>query len=859
QELSPVPPPTTYVEWDDAVRAVKSTRRVYLHAVPRSIPWETNVRPLDVECKAVKRYFGQMSELASDMRSHLAEGEQIVLFTDRQRRVLDLLAEHKIPAEPGEFSSPSVAQAGSFDVQLGIVGLSKLLVVRGRLSEGFAVPMLKLRVLTDVEMFGERRVVRPRRTFRLGAPILATSELKEGDYVVHINHGIGIYRGLVRLTEGQTERDFLRIDYAGGDKIYVPTDQLDRVQKYIGSGEHPPEIHRLGSGAWGKTTARVRAKVREMARELLQLYAARAASQGYAYGPDTIWQQEMEDAFPYTETPDQARAIEEVKRDLESPVPMDRLICGDVGFGKTEVAIRAAFKVAVEGKQVAVLVPTTVLAEQHFETFQERMKGFPLRIEMLSRFKTPVERKRILEGLKDGSVDIVIGTHMLLSKNVQFHDLGLLVIDEEHRFGVAHKERLKQLKTNVDVITLTATPIPRTLHMALSGIRDMSIINNPPEGRMAIKTYLSEYSDSLVRSAILRELDRGGQVFVVYNRVEKIDLAASRIQRLVPQAKVGVAHGQMPERQLEQVMWEFYHRKFNVLVCSTIIESGLDIPNANTIIIFDADKLGLAQLYQLRGRVGRSNRQAYCYLLYRKNKILSESAQKRLQTIREFTELGSGFQIAMKDLEIRGAGNLLGPEQSGFLESVGFELYCQMIADAVRELKGEKEEVVELPPVDVHVDAYIPADYIPSEGLRIAFYRRLASVRTSEDLQRIQEELEDRFGDPPPPVWNIIQLIHMRLLAHACGIAGVSADSRRAVFRLSQRLTRPDINILSLRHKHWYPQIDRVEVEISGKSDVLQAVNQNLRILAGYLKPGVDKQIPHPKRRRSRETALTAR
>jgi len=842
QELSPVPPPTTYIEWDDAVSAVKSARRIYLHAIPRSIPWETSVHSIDAVCTAVKRYFGQMSELASDMRSFLADGEWVVLFTDRQRRVLDLLAEHQIQAEPGEFSSPSVVQ-----------------VVRGRLSEGFAVPQLKLRVLTDVEMFGERRTVKPRRTFKLGTPILAASDLKEGDYVVHINHGIGIYRGLVRLAEGGTERDFLRIDYAGGDKIYVPTDQLDRVQKYIGSGEHPPEIHRLGSGAWGKTTARVRAKVREMAKELLQLYAARAASQGYAYGPDTIWQQEMEDAFPYTETPDQARAIEEVKRDLESPVPMDRLICGDVGYGKTEVAVRAAFKVAVEGKQVAVLVPTTVLAEQHLETFQERMKGFPIRIEMLSRFKTPAERRRILEGLKDGSVDIVIGTHMLLSKNVQFHDLGLLVIDEEHRFGVAHKERLKQLKTNVDVITLTATPIPRTLHMALSGIRDMSLINDPPEGRMAIKTYLSEYSDTLVRNAILKELDRGGQVFVVYNRVEKIDLVASRIQRLVPQAKVGVGHGQMPERQLEQIMWEFYHRKFNVLVCSTIIESGLDIPNANTIIIFDADRLGLAQLYQLRGRVGRSNRQAYCYLLYRKNKILSESAQKRLQTIREFTELGSGFQIAMKDLEIRGAGNLLGPEQSGFLEAVGFELYCQMIADAVRELKGEKEEVVELPPVDVHVDAYIPADYIPSEGLRIAFYKRLASVRTSEDLQRIQEELEDRFGDPPPPVWNIIQLIHMRLLAHACGIAGVSADSRRAVFRLSQRLTRPDINILSLRHKHWYPQIDRVEVEISGKSDILQAVNQNLRILAGYLKPGVDKQVPLPKRRRARKTALTAK
>jgi len=835
------PSPSAYKPWDAALSVLVRLRRLYINSLPRSVPWEREPATLAIVAKSPDRYGGRMPELAAALKTHMADGEYVAIVTSRQRRLLDLLAEHGVAAQPGEEAEPGVVR-----------------VLRGQLSSGFVLPTIGMRVLSDVEAFGERQMPRPRRVFRAGTPILSLLDLNEGDYVVHINHGIGVYRGLARLPEDGAERDFLRIDYAGGDKIYVPTDQLDRVQKYVGASENPPELSRLGSGAWHKTTAKAKAKAKEMARDLLRLYAARSAADGHAYGPDTVWQQEMEEAFPYRETRDQLVAIEEVKRDLERPTPMDRLICGDVGYGKTEVAVRAAFKVATEGKQVAVLVPTTVLAQQHLETFTERMQSFPIRIEMLSRFRTPAERKQVLDGLRDGSVDIVIGTHMLLSKNVQFRDLGLLVVDEEQRFGVAHKERIKQLRASVDVMTLTATPIPRTLHMSLAGIRDMSIINDPPEGRIAVHTYCAEYSDELVRGAIRRELDRGGQVFFVYNRVEKIEHVASRVERLVPEARVGVGHGQMPERLLEQIMWDFYHKRFDVLVCSTIIESGLDIPNANTIIIMDADRLGLAQLYQLRGRVGRSSRQAYCYLLYRRHRMLNEAAQKRLQAIRDFSELGSGFKVAMRDLEIRGAGNLLGPEQSGFMESVGFELYCQMIAEAVAELKGEPVEHTELPPVDIRVDAYIPPEYIATEGLRIAFYRRLAALRTFDELTALREEMEDRFGDLPAPTWNLLLLVRMRLLAREVGIAAIGADQKRATFRLCKRLSHSEISLLAMRHKNWFAEADRIVVDVVG-GDVLRTVDENLEILAHYLKPGIGASVPTLKRHRPRRQSAKAR
>jgi transcription-repair coupling factor (superfamily II helicase) len=520
-----------------------------------------------------------------------------------------------------------------------------------------------------------------------------------------------------------------------------------------------------------------------MAEDLLKLYATRQTMEGHSFMPDTPWQQELEAAFEYEETPDQIEAIQDVKQDLEAPKPMDRLICGDVGFGKTEVAIRAVFKAANDGKQAAVLAPTTVLAQQHFNTFSERLAAYPVNIAMLSRFKSRSEQRKIVEGLRTGEVDVVIGTHRLLSKDIEFRDLGLLVVDEEQRFGVAHKERLKQLRKTVDVLTLTATPIPRTLHMSLSGIRDMSVMNDPPEGRTPIKTYCREYDDELVRDAILRELDRDGQVYFVHNRVENIEHVADHLRKLVPYARIEVGHGQMAEDDLERVMVAFYEHSFDVLVCTTIIENGLDIPNVNTIIVSNADKMGLAQLYQLRGRVGRSNRQAYAYLLYEPHRIMTEIAEKRLQAIKEFSDLGSGFRIALRDLEIRGAGNLLGPEQHGQMAAVGFDMYCRLLADAIQELKGEEPEQFDLPPADLPMDAFIPMGYIPTESLRLAFYKKMTSVREEKDIDRLAEEMEDRFGKLPEPVSNSLDVLKLRLKAAKASVAAISTDKRQVMVK----------------------------------------------------------------------------
>jgi len=549
-----------------------------------------------------------------------------------------------------------------------------------------------------------------------------------------------------------------------------------------------------------------------MAKELIELYAWRQALGGFSFSPDSPWQQEMESAFPFEETPDQLEAINDVKRDLEEPKPMDRLICGDVGFGKTEVAVRAAFKVVNDGKQVAVLAPTTVLAQQHWNTFKERLGAFPISIEMLSRFRTRKEIKEVLEGLKIGTVDIVIGTHRMLSKDVQFKDLGLLIVDEEQRFGVGHKERLKQLKKTVDALTMTATPIPRTLHMSLAGIRDMSVINDPPQGRTPIKTFVREYEDEIVREAIIRELDRGGQVYFVHNRVENIAHVASHIAKLVPYARVDIGHGQMDEDDLERVMVDFYDRKFDVLVCTTIIESGLDIPNVNTIIINDADKMGLAQLYQLRGRVGRSDKQAYAYLMFKREKSLSEVAEKRLDAIKEFTDLGSGFRVALRDLEIRGAGNLLGAEQHGQIAQVGFDLYCQLLSQAISELKGEEVEEVTLPPVDLPFDAYIPNDYITSEAQRIFFYKKMAAAKSMKDVQQVQEEMDDRFGDPPRAVWNMLAVLRLRIRAAEFGIGSIATEKRQIIIKMSNGFRiLPDIakELQRTYKRHWF-QPDKV-------------------------------------------------
>ncbi len=753
-----------------ADRMKRRQRAVLLSLLDRSVGWMSIASHVPLPSAPMDSFGGQISVLIEQIKTWLANRCRIVLVSNQPHRVVELLNEHELSTSPLE--------------NLGANGAG-IYVIEGSIRSGFKLHEANLMVAGDGEMFGQNRMHRPRKAFRKGLAISSLLELNEGDYVVHINHGIGRYRGMTKLSGPSGERDYLLVEYAGTDKLYVPTDQIDRIQKYIGTDAVAPTVHRLGGNEWARTTKRVKQSVREMARELIQLYAARQALDGYSFGPDTPWQQELESAFEYEETPDQLTAIEEVKQDLESPRPMDRLICGDVGFGKTEVAVRAVFKVVNDGKQAAILAPTTVLAQQHYNTFTERLAAYPVKVAMLSRFRSRAEQKQTIEGLKTGEVDIVVGTHRLLSKDIEFRDLGLLVVDEEQRFGVAHKERLKQMKRTVDVLTLTATPIPRTLHMSLSGIRDMSLIDSAPAGRMAIKTYCREYDDELVRDAILRELDRDGQVYFVHNRVENIEHIADHLRNLVPYARIRVGHGQMSEDELEKVMLDFYEHKFDVLLCTTIIESGLDVPNVNTIIINDSERMGLAQLYQLRGRVGRSNRQAYAYLLYRANRLMTDVAEKRLQAIKEFSDLGSGFKIAIRDLEIRGAGNLLGAEQHGQMASVGFDMYCQLLAEAVAELKGEEPDTFELPPADLSMDAHIPSNYITSESVRLTFYKKMTAVREMKDVDQIEEEFRDRFGDPPAPVRNSLELLRVRLRAAEVGIGSIVTERRQVICRFA--------------------------------------------------------------------------
>jgi transcription-repair coupling factor (superfamily II helicase) len=814
-----------------------------LTLLTHQIPWlrrrVEGAERLAINSGILESVQGDIPELVNRFKSWLGVGHLIVIASDQPHRLAELLAEHELPVTAAENEEwPE--------------GRDVVVVTEARLSVGFRLPGVKLVVATDAEVFGERRAhLRPqpvRRAFKQGRPIMSLLELKEGDLVVHVSHGIGRYSGLVRMNQGGVEREFLRIEYAAPDKLYVPSDQLDRVQKYIGSDDQTPTIHRLGGGEWFRTKAKVKARVREMAKELLALYAARQALGGHAYCPDTVWQQEMESAFDYQETPDQLTAIRDVKADLEKPMAMDRLICGDVGFGKTEVAIRAAFKAVADGKQVAVLVPTTVLAQQHLNTFSERLAAFPVKVEMLSRFRTRTEQKRVVEGIENGTVDIVIGTHRMLSKDVKFRDLGLLIIDEEQRFGVAHKEKLKQLRRTVDVLTLSATPIPRTLHMSLSGIRDMSVIEDPPEGRLAVRTFCLEADDHVIREAILRELDRGGQVYYVHNRIDTIYQQAARLQELVPQARIRIGHGQMADGDLEEVMLAFYDHEFDILVCTTIIESGLDIPRVNTIVINDADHLGLSQLHQLRGRVGRSSQQAYCYLLYKPFKQLTEVAEKRLQAVRDFTELGAGFKIALRDMEIRGAGNLLGGEQHGFMISVGFDLYCQMIGEAVKELQGEETEELLLPSVSLPISAFIPHDYIPTEGLRIAFYKKIAACRELPEVAKVQEEMEDRFGDPPPSVWNLLALMRLRMNCLAAGVGRIETDketigsgpggapTHSATLWMARRVERDEWRELIRQNRRVQvpPPGDRVLLFVDKDSNPLRPVEQLVEALKAH-------------------------
>ncbi|HMG28343.1 MAG TPA: transcription-repair coupling factor, partial [Acidimicrobiia bacterium] len=652
-------------------------------------------------------------------------------------------------------------------------------IVVAPLERGVVVPAAGLAVIAEADLTGRRRVHRRPRGARRGADFY--DALEPGDFVVHYQHGVGRYKEMTTRAIGGVERDYLLIEYRGGDKLYVPTDQVGAVRRYTGGDT--PTLNRMGGSDWEKTRARVRSAVREIAQELIVLYRRRLATPGHAFGPDTPWQREVEEAFPYEETPDQAQAIEDVKADMERPVPMDRLVCGDVGYGKTEVAIRAAFKAVQDGKQVAVLVPTTLLANQHGQTFRERFANYPVRVEVLSRFLTAKEQHAVVQGVGDGSVDIVIATHRLLSGDIRFHDLGLLVVDEEQRFGVQHKELVKQLRADVDVLTLTATPIPRTLEMSLTGIRDLSLVNTPPEDRQPILTYVGEYDERAAAEAMRRELLREGQVFFVHNRVRDIDYVAEELRELVPEARIGIAHGQMDEGRLERVVLDFWEREYDVLVCTTIVESGLDIPTVNTLVVDRSDLLGLAQMYQLRGRIGRRGQRAYAYLFHPREQSLTEEAYERLKTIGEFTDLGSGFKIAMRDLEIRGAGNMLGAEQSGHIAAVGFDLYCQLVTEAVGELKGEEPpEPVEVT-IDVPVDAYLPGDYLARDDVRMEAYRRLAAVTTPADVDDIRDEWEDRYGPPPAPAAALLDVARLRAECVRTGVRSLSVQ--RGVARLT--------------------------------------------------------------------------
>lgn len=664
---------------------------------------------------------------------------------------------------------------------------SGIQLLENSLEKGFVSSTLKVALVSEYDIWG-KKAARPTRRSRGKEERLLVEDLKLGDYVVHENYGVGIFRGVNQVENDGVTREYILLQYAGTDKLYLPLDKLDALYRYSLTEDREPRLSKLGGSEWERTKRKVSQSIQDMAEELLKLYAARQAREGHTFSPDTPWQNQFEEAFPYQETPDQLKAIKETKRDMESRRPMDRLICGDVGYGKTEVAMRAAFKAVMDGKQVALLVPTTVLAEQHFLSFQERFQEFPATIEVLSRFRTAAQQKRILDDLKKGVVDIIIGTHRLLSQDVHYKDLGLLIIDEEHRFGVAQKEKIKAIKELVDVLSLSATPIPRSLHMSLTGLRDMSVIETPPPERYPITTYVMEFNEEIVRDAVLNEIERGGQVFFVHNRIEDMHRVKADLEKLLPGVQIGVGHGRMKEEELSKVMMSFLRREFQVFLCTTIIESGLDLPNVNTMIIDDADKLGLAQLYQLRGRVGRSNRLAYAYLTYRRDRVLSEVAQKRLNAIREFSDLGSGMKIALRDLEIRGAGNILGPEQHGFIYAVGFDLYCQMLEQETSRLKGHVSAPEPNPQFDVDVDYYIPDTYIPDSGTKMRIYRRMLLAADHQELQEIQEELTDRFGPLPPPVENFLHIASLRIMAKHKDIKMLRRQGKEVEIQVAGRL-----------------------------------------------------------------------
>ncbi|MFC1978485.1 transcription-repair coupling factor [Chloroflexota bacterium] len=775
--------PVPYFAWTDLSQTLD------VQSVLEITGWGAG-QDITLPLKDAPTYGGRPQALLKELKQMSGRSKQVILVSQQDERLAELLRDEDIPFTLLEGDSPSLA---------GVV------LSHGSLSKGWSLAE-NIVLLTDNEIFGvvkKQRGQGKRVSTKRYADFL--SAISVGDYIVHADHGIGRFGGMTNMSTHSNEREFLILEYAEGDKLYVPTDQVQNISRYVGSGSGAPSLTRLGTQQWIKAKQKVEKRADELARELIELYSERQIVSGYSFSADNVWQQELETSFPYIETKDQMEAINAVKEDMERAKPMDRLICGDVGYGKTEVAIRAAFKAVMDGVQVAVLVPTTILAQQHFTTFTERLGAFPVTIEVLSRFRSDKEQHDVLRRLEKGEVDICIGTHRLLQKDVSFKNLGLVVIDEEQRFGVEHKERLKKMRNEVDALTMTATPIPRTLHMALTGVRDMSVMETPPEERLPIKTYVAEYDEELIREAILRELDRGGQVFFVHNRVQTISHVAMGLTDLVPEARVAVGHGQMPERKLEQVMLDFASGTSDVLVCSTIIESGLDMPNVNTLIVNQADKLGLYQLYQLRGRVGRGTNRAYAYFLYRQGKELTDTAQARLKTIFQTTELGAGFQIAMKDLEIRGAGNLLGSEQSGHIASVGFDMYSRMLAEAVRRLKKEKgfakdEKQAEYiySTIDLPLAAHIPEYYVDDLDVRLVLYQRLSKITSLEELDEITKEFKDRFGALPDTVENLLYAVKVKMLGGYAGVESISTNSNQIMLKMNDSVKlNKDILLIS--------------------------------------------------------------
>lgn len=743
---------------NDTIMYRRPFQSLFMSIFLRQVPHIQPQNILGFISRGMQDFHGQMNVLKTEMERWHKSGVQVVMLAsgeERIERVRRVLYDY---------------------------GIEEPTILQGNLGSGFEMPSIHLAVITEGEMFSQKQR-KARKASSRGMDnaerIKSYTELKIGDYVVHQNHGIGKYMGIGTLEVSGIHRDYMHIMYAGGDKLSVPIDQIDLIQKYVGSEDKEPKVYKLGGNEWTRVTSKVRSSVQDIADDLIKLYAERQSALGYGFEKDTQEQREFEEMFPYEETRDQLRAIEEIKKDMEQNRPMDRLLCGDVGYGKTEVAIRAAFKAAIEGKQVAVLVPTTILAQQHYETFRERFANYPLNIQVLSRFRSRKEQNETLKGVRQGTVDVIIGTHRLLSQDMVFKDLGLLIVDEEQRFGVTHKEKLKKLKTNVDVLTLTATPIPRTLHMSMLGVRDLSVIETPPENRFPVQTYVVEHSQTLIREAVERELARGGQVYYLYNRVQGIQEMAAQISMLVPEARVGIGHGQMSEGELEKTILDFLDGEYDVLVSTSIIETGVDIPNVNTLIVHDADKMGLSQLYQLRGRVGRSNRIAYAYFTYQRDKVLTEVAEKRLQSIKEFTELGSGFKIAMRDLSIRGAGNLLGAEQHGFIASVGFDLYSQMLAEEIRKRKvtvlGEEDTSLKQgnTVIDLSIDAYLPSEYIYDSIQKIEIYKKVAAVSSFDDAAELEDELLDRFGELPESVVNLLSVARLKVYGKLYGLESI--------------------------------------------------------------------------------------